>query len=86
MSHLSAHRADPARSTRADFRITFHGTITLLHPLSEPCLNWLDENVATEGWQWFGNPVAGGGLAVEPRYLDTLVEELAEAGFVGEEE
>lgn len=65
----------------ADFRITYHGTVTLLHPLTPACREWIDENVATEGWQWFG-----GGIAVEPRYLDNLVSGMAEAGLQQEDE
>lgn len=60
----------------ADFRITYHGTITLLEPLTPACREWIDENVATEGWQWFGKA-----LAIEPRYLSTLVDAMLVRGF-----
>jgi hypothetical protein len=63
-----------------DFRITYHGTITLLEPLTDACREWITENVSVEGWQWFGRA-----LAVEPRYLNYLVEVLQDEGFAGEE-
>lgn len=59
-----------------DFSVEYYGTITLLRPLTPACKAWIDENVASEGWQWFG-----GALAVEPRYLDTLVTDMLEEGF-----
>ena len=32
-----------------DFEISYHGTITLLRPLTDACREWIDKNVATEG-------------------------------------
>jgi hypothetical protein len=64
-----------------DFEIEYHGTVTLLRPLSEACREWVDENVQVEGWQMFGKAIA-----VEPRYLDALVAGLEEAGFTHQEE
>jgi hypothetical protein len=66
----------------ADFSVSYHGTITLLHPLTAACREWIDDNVHVEGWQWFGN----NGFAVEPRYLDYLVGVLGEHGFYPKEE
>lgn len=70
----------------SDFRITYHGTVTLLYPLTPACREWITENVAVEDWQWFGSAAAGEGFAVEPRYVDTLVTALVTEGFEGEEE
>lgn len=63
-------------SKRPDFRIEYHGTITLLQPCTEACWTWLEDNVAYDDWQWFGNK-----LAIEPRYLDNLLQGLHDAGF-----
>lgn len=65
----------------ADFTIERHGTITLLKTLTDDCAMWVVDNVAIEGWQWFG-----GAIAVEPRYEEALVDGLTEAGFTQEEE
>ena len=62
----------------ADFSVSYHGTITLLEPLTQACREWLCDNVSVEDWQWFGPR-----LAVEPRYLDYLVGALNEEGFTG---
>jgi hypothetical protein len=65
-----------------DFSISYHGTLALLHPHTDLCHAWINENVQTEASQWFGSGAAGGALAVEPRYLDHLVEGLHAAGFL----
>lgn len=63
----------------ADFRTEYHGTIRTITPLTNRCRHWIEENVAYEPWQWFGQRVA-----VEPRYLPTLVEEMLDAGLIEE--
>jgi hypothetical protein len=60
----------------SDFVVEYHGTITLVRPLTQACHEWLHDNVAADGWQWFGEA-----LAVEPRYLDTLVEGMIDGGL-----
>jgi hypothetical protein len=71
---------DEAHPPPSDFNIQYHGTVTLLKPLTDACAEWVEENVAAEDWQWLG-----GALAVEPRYLPPLVEGLIEAGFTQQE-
>src|SRR3954454_8983362 len=34
-----------------DFRVTYHGTITTITPLSDACREWLEDNVEIEPWQ-----------------------------------
>ena len=63
----------------ADFRITYHGTITTITPLSDACREWLEENVEIEPWQRFGTSIA-----VEPRYVQQLAEAMTEEGLVME--
>jgi len=53
-----------------------HGSIFLFRPRTGYAADWLRENVASEGWQWFG-----GALAVEPRYAGQLVCGIEDAGF-----
>lgn len=64
-----------------DFRVTYHGTITLLEPLTDACREWLDNNVHVEDWERFGRA-----LAVGPRYIEYLVEVLKDEGFSSEAE
>ena len=62
---------------QADFRITYHGTITTITPLSDTCREWLEGNVEIETWQRFGTSIA-----IEPRYVQQLAEAMIEEGFV----
>jgi hypothetical protein len=64
---------------QADFRITYHGTITTITPLSDACREWLEDNVAIEPWQRFGNRIA-----VEPRYVQQLAEAMIGEGLLME--
>jgi hypothetical protein len=50
-----------------------HGSVHMVHPLTQEALYWLEEN--TNG-QWLGNR-----LAVEPRYTYNLLMGMEEAGF-----
>ena len=81
MPHTQAHQPDHAQTPRADFRLTYHGTITTITPLSDACREWLEENVAIEPWQRFGNAIA-----VEPRYVEQLAEAMIEAGLAMEDD
>ena len=75
MPYAQAQQTDP----QADFRVTYHGTITTITPLSDTCREWLEDNVAIEPWQRFGNSIA-----IEPRYLEQLAEAMIEEGLVRE--
>ena len=77
MPHTQAHQSSDAQSPRADFRVTYHGTITTITPLSDACRDWLEENVAIEPWQRFGPSIA-----IEPRYVQQLAEAMIEDGLV----
>ena len=79
MRHTQVHQPDHARTPRADFRVTYHGTITTLTPLSDRCREWVEANLEIEAWQWFGNAIA-----VEPRYVEQLAEAMIEEGLVME--
>lgn len=56
-----------------DFTVENHGTIWLVRPSNDDARTWLNEH--TDG-TWFG-----GALAVEPRYVEALVEGITEHGF-----
>jgi hypothetical protein len=55
------------------FSIEPHGSIVLVRPLTNEAREWLEEN--TDGQWWTG------ALAVEPRYVEGLVEGMVEAGL-----
>jgi hypothetical protein len=77
MPYTHTHKPDHARTPSADFRVTYHGTVTTMTPLSNRCREWLEENVDIEPWQRLGNAIA-----VEPRYVDQLAEAMIEEGLV----
>lgn len=52
-------------------------TVTLLRPINDKCKQWVRDNIDTEGWQWLG-----GGLAIEWRYVDGIVEAMTNEGLV----
>jgi hypothetical protein len=79
MPHAQTHQSDHAQTPRADFRLTYHGTITTLTPLTDRCREWVKENVEIEPWQRFGNAIA-----VEPRYVQQLAIAMIEGGLVME--
>lgn len=45
------------------------GTLATCTVMSSEGMEWVDEHVALEGWQWLGNS-----FAVEPRYVMDLLE------------
>lgn len=52
-----------------DIRITNHGSIVILHAISEAAREWLDENLAGDVQTW--GPT---GYVVEPRYVDPIID------------
>jgi hypothetical protein len=79
MPHTQTHQPDHARTATADFRVTYHGTLTTITPLTDRCREWVETNVEIEPWQRFGNAIA-----VEPRYVEQLAEAMIEDGLVVE--
>ena len=62
-----------------DVKVEDHGSVILLTPLTAEAREWFEQNIHSEGWQWFG-----GSLAAEPRYVADVVEGLNNAGFAVE--
>lgn len=56
------------------FRLENHGSLWLVCPLSKRAVNWLTET-APEGASFLGR-----NLAVEPRYVHTVVDAISAAG------
>jgi hypothetical protein len=59
-----------------DFRITDDGSVVGFKPVSEAALDWINENVESEPWQWLGNA-----LWVDHRMAQPLLDGIIEAGF-----
>jgi hypothetical protein len=59
-----------------DFTVDWDGgSIVLVRPLSEAAEAWLAEHIADDA-MWFG-----GALAVEPRYIEALIDGMVEDGL-----
>lgn len=52
-----------------------HGTVALVRPVSDLARGWIEDNVGDDA-QFFG-----GALAVEPRYVEELVEGMLADGL-----
>ena len=55
------------------FDVSDQGSIVMLYPQTPQARKFLEEEVQAESWQYIG-----GGLAVEPSYVEDLIE-----GFLG---
>ncbi len=67
----------PASPALPDLRVENHGSIITIDPVTPAGKVWLEQNVESEGWQWFG-PM----LCVEPRYALPLLCAAYDAGLV----
>ena len=68
--------------TQLDLGIERFSSIVMVRPFTDAGIDWLRENTGSEPWQWLG-----GALAVEPRYVDAIMEGAdADGLLVGEGE
>jgi len=59
-----------------DVLVSNEGTVFVFCPLTPRAKQWIDENVSTEQWQWFGHA-----LVVEQRYAWGLGQGMKDAGL-----
>ena len=64
------------QTEQADVYVENHGSLFMVTPLSDSSRQWVQENVATESWQWLGSS-----FSVEHRYMQNLVSGMQEAGL-----
>ena len=60
-----------------DVLVRNDGTLFVFSPLTQQAQMWIDENLQTEPWQWFGNA-----LVVEHRLAWGLALGMKDAGLV----
>ena len=65
------------RSESPDCLIENAGTVFTFCPLTDRAKSWIDENVETEAWQWFGHV-----LVVEHRYAFGLASGMQQDGLI----
>ena len=65
------------RIPQPDIRVSNHGSIFMVSPLSDAAREWVDEHVQLEDWQWMGNA-----FSVDRHYIENLVEGMIGDGLV----
>jgi hypothetical protein len=60
-----------------DVLVANQGSVFIFNPLTERAQQWINENVQSEDWQWFGTS-----LVVDHRYAWGLAEGMQDAGLV----
>ncbi len=76
MAHKSEFTSSGS-SPSPDFTIRDEGSILLLTPHTDPARNWIHENIGpTNGFQPYYPTIV-----IEPRYLQPVLEGIAEAGL-----
>lgn len=58
-----------------DFRVENHGSVCLLKPVTQAAKDWVGDHLPDDA-QWFG-----GGVAIEPRYLDAILSGIDDEGL-----
>lgn len=61
---------------KPDVEFLNHGSVIMVVPLSPAAKDWVDDNLALEGWQWLG-----AGFACEPRYAGDLASGMESDGL-----
>jgi len=62
--------------TETDATLASYRAIVLISPNSPAAVQWLEDNVAAESWQWIG-----GALAVDSRYMADIVSGMRDCGL-----
>jgi len=60
-----------------DVLVRNEGTVFAFWTLTDRAQTWIDENVESESWQWFGDF-----LVVEHRYAWAVAVGMKDAGFI----
>jgi hypothetical protein len=65
------------KASAPDVLVHNEGTVFLLNPLTARAKEWIEENVQTEAYQWFGST-----LVVEHRFVWGLAQGMLDEGLV----
>jgi hypothetical protein len=61
-----------------DFRFADHGSVTLLTPVTDAALDWVEENLSIERQNW------GPAIMIEPRFAGDILNGLQGDGLTVE--
>ena len=56
-------------------------TVYVLRPISKEARDWIEEHVQYESWNMIGE-----GIAIEHRYVESIVEAMLDEGFADGED
>ncbi len=60
-----------------DAKVTGHGSLFMVWPISKEARHWVDDRVQLEGYQWMGRA----SFCVEHGYIENLVAGMREDGL-----
>jgi hypothetical protein len=70
-------QSSPAESHAPDVLVHNEGTVFLFNPLTSKAKQWIDDNVQSELWQWFGTT-----LVVSHREAWALAQGMKDEGLL----
>ncbi len=59
----------------SDFMLSGGGSVFVLTPLTTQAAEWIDDHIDPNAQSW------GGGVVIEHRYVDDIVDGIESAGF-----
>jgi hypothetical protein len=59
----------------SDFLLANHGSVLILHPLTDDAREWVGENIPDDAMSW------GRGVVIEPRYWEPIEHGILDAGL-----
>ncbi len=59
----------------SDFMLQNSGSISVLTPLTQQAAKWIDDHIDPNAQSW------GGGVVIEHRYVDDIVDGIERDGF-----
>jgi hypothetical protein len=62
--------------SRPDFSVANHGSILILHALTDAARGWVDEHISDDALTWGKN-----GTVIERRYIVDILEGIRAAGL-----
>ena len=74
-------RQDELKNPKIDFSVQCEGSITIIHPKSQACMDWCAGHLPEDCPRW-----GAAGYAIETNYLPPIVAHLKRDGLLSEDE
>jgi len=59
-----------------DFKVTYHGSVSRLVPLTDLAKEWVEEHLQLEDWQWMGPAIV-----IDTRYIGDIIDGIIDDGL-----